>query len=199
MRRLSLTQRLSLVFALLLLACSAASAWLQVIANARYEQEVVQRLSGGLAGHIAGANELMDARGWKPEAVRSLFDMLMAVNPAVEVYLLDNAGRIVADAAPPGQLRLERVDLAPLRQLMAGGTLPILGDDPRNADARKVFSVAPVRVAGRDAGYVYVVLQGQAHDELAMAAARNSVLRTTLLSIAVVSLLGLLAGLAAFA
>ncbi len=199
MRRLSLTQRLSLVFALLLLACSAASAWLQVIANARYEQEVVQRLSGGLAGHIAGANELMDARGWKPEAVRSLFDMLMVVNPAVEVYLLDNAGHIVADAAPPGQLRLDRVDLAPLRQLMAGGTLPILGDDPRNADARKVFSVASVRVAGRDAGYVYVVLQGQAHDELAMAAARNSVLRTTLLSIAVVSLLGLLAGLAAFA
>ena len=103
-KRLSLTQRLSAVFALLLLACCGASAWLQMAANARYEQEVVQRLSGGLAGHIAGANELMDAQGWKPEAVRALFDKLMAVNPAVEVYLLDLDGRVVGDAAPPGQL-----------------------------------------------------------------------------------------------
>ena len=102
-KRLSLTQRLSAVFALLLLACCGASAWLQMAANARYEQEVVQRLSGGLAGHIAGANELMDAQGWKPEAVRALFDKLMAVNPAVEVYLLDLDGRVVGDAAPPGQ------------------------------------------------------------------------------------------------
>ena len=139
-KRLSLTQRLSAVFALLLLACCGASAWLQMAANARYEQEVVQRLSGGLAGHIAGANELMDAQGWKPEAVRALFDKLMAVNPAVEVYLLDLDGRVVGDAAPPGQLKLDRVDLAPLRAL-AGGMLPIMGDDPRNAGARKVFSV----------------------------------------------------------
>ena len=115
-KRLSLTQRLSAVFALLLLACCGASAWLQMAANARYEQEVVQRLSGGLAGHIAGANELMDAQGWKPEAVRALFDKLMAVNPAVEVYLLDLDGRVVGDAAPPGQLKLDRVDLAPLRR-----------------------------------------------------------------------------------
>ena len=37
-KRLSLTQRLSAVFALLLLACCGASAWLQMAANARYEQ-----------------------------------------------------------------------------------------------------------------------------------------------------------------
>ena len=198
-KRLSLTQRLSAVFALLLLACCGASAWLQMAANARYEQEVVQRLSGGLAGHIAGANELMDAQGWKPEAVRALFDKLMAVNPAVEVYLLDLDGRVVGDAAPPGQLKLDRVDLAPLRRALAGGMLPIMGDDPRNAGARKVFSVAPARAGGKDIGYVYVVLQGQAHDELAMAVSRSTVLRTTLWSIALVALLGLVAGLAAFA
>jgi hypothetical protein len=105
MKRLTLTQRLSAVFALLLLACCGASAWLQISANVRYEQEVVQRLSSGLAQHIAGTNELMDANGWKPDAVRSLFSMLMMVNPAVEVYLLDNDGRIVGDAAPgrPGR------------------------------------------------------------------------------------------------
>lgn len=176
MKRLTLTQRLSAVFALLLLACCGASAWLQISANVRYEQEVVQRLSSGLAQHIAGTNELMDANGWKPDAVRSLFSMLMMVNPAVEVYLLDNDGRIVGDAAPPGQIKRDRVDLAPVRRFLAGGALPIEGDDPRHLDTAKVFSAAPVRVAGRDEGYVYVVLQGQAHDALAMAASRSAVL-----------------------
>jgi signal transduction histidine kinase len=66
-------------------------------------------------------------------------------------------------------------------------------------DAQKVFSAAPVRVGGQDKGYVYVVLQGQAHDALAMAVSRSSVLRTTLWSIALVALLGLVAGLTAFA
>ncbi|WP_312431172.1 HAMP domain-containing sensor histidine kinase [Achromobacter sp.] len=199
MKRFTLTQRLSGVFALLLLACCGASAWLQIAANSRYEQEVVQRLSSGLAQHIAGSTELMDAGGWKPDAVRSMFDMLMTVNPAVEVYLLSNDGRIVGDAAPPGQIKRERVDLAPVKRLLAGGMLPITGDDPRSLDAQKVFSAAPVRVDGREQGYVYVVLQGQAHDALAMDVSRTSVLRTTLWSIALVALLGLVAGLAAFA
>jgi signal transduction histidine kinase len=199
MKRFTLTQRLSAVFALLLLACCGASAWLQIAANSRYEQEVVQRLSSGLAQHIAGANELMDADGWRPQAVRSLFDMLMAVNPAVEVYLLSNDGRIVGDAAPDGQIKRDRVDLAPVKRLLAGGMLPIAGDDPRSRDGQKVFSAAPVRVGGQEKGYVYVVLQGQAHDALAMAVSRSSVLRTTLWSIALVALLGLAAGLAAFA
>src|SRR3546814_16083222 len=87
MKRLTLTQRLSAVFALLLLACCGASAWLHMAANEQYQQEVVQRLSSGLAAHIASTRPLMDTDGWKPESVRTLFDQLMAVNPAVEVYL----------------------------------------------------------------------------------------------------------------
>ena len=69
----------------------------------------------------------------------------------------------------------------------------------RATPARARFSVAPARAGGKDIGYVYVVLQGQAHDELAMAVSRSTVLRTTLWSIALVALLGLVAGLAAFA
>ena len=197
-KRLSLTQRLSAVFALLLLACCGASAWLQMAANARYEQEVVQRLSGGLAGHIAGANELMDAQGWKPEAVRALFDKLMAVNPAVEVYLLDLDGRVVGDAAPPGQLCWTVSTWRRCGARWPAACCPSWATI-RATPARARFSVAPARAGGKDIGYVYVVLQGQAHDELAMAVSRSTVLRTTLWSIALVALLGLVAGLAAFA
>ncbi len=199
MKHLTLTQRLSAAFALLLLACCGASAWLYMAANARYQQEVVQQLSSGLAAHIAGSRLLMDAGGWKPASVRALFDQLMAVNPAVEVYLLGNDGHIEADAAPAGHVKLDRVDLEPVRRFLAGDALPILGSDPRNAGARKVFSAAPIRIDGRDLGYVYVVLQGETHDALASMVSASAVLRATLWSIALVALLGLVAGLVAFA
>lgn len=198
MRRLTLTQRLSAVFAVLLLACSGVSVWLQIEASKRHEQEVVQRLSSDLAAHIAGTAQLMDASGWRPEAVRALFGKLMAVNPSVEVYLLSSDGHIVGHAAPAGRLKRDRVDLAPLRQLLSGAPLPVLGDDPRSGDARKVFSVAPVQVGGKDAGYVYVVLQGEAYDALVAASSANTVLRTTLWAMGTVALLGLVMGLVAF-
>lgn len=198
MGRLSLSQRLSAVFVVLLLACSAASMVLQMRGAARHEQEVIQRLSQDLAPQIASYPELMEPKGFNPAAVRGLFDKLMAVNPSVEVYLLDGSGRIQSYSAPAGAVKRTRVDLVPIRQLMDGGALPVLGDDPRNPDGRKVFSAAPLKIAGRDAGYVYVILQGESRETLAARVERSSAVSAMLWSMALVALLGLVAGLTAF-
>lgn len=96
-------------------------------------------------------------------------------------------------------MRRERVDLAPVHRLLEGGTLPILGDDPRSTEGRKVFSAAPLRVNGKEVGFIYVVLQGEAHDQLVAQGSANSVLSTALWSIGLVALLCLVAGLVAFA
>lgn len=196
--RWSLSSRLSAVFVALLLACSGVSIGLQMAASGRYEQEVTQRLSSGLAAHIAGNAELMRSEGLNDAAVKALFDQLMAVNPSVEVYLLNPEGRIAAQAAPPGHLKLDRVDLAPVRQLLSGAPLPILGDDPRGDGERKVFSAAPMKVNGRDAGFVYVVLSGEAREALVANASQSRVPRTLMWSMGLVVLLGALAGIAAF-
>ncbi len=196
--RLTLTQRLSLVFALLLLVCSGTSAWLQLRSNRMHEQDVVQRLSRDLAESIARDAQLTDANGLMPDAVRQLFSQLMVVNPSVEVYLLEPDGHIAGHAAPAGRLRRDRVDLAPVRRFLAGHMLPILGDDPRSNDGRKVFSAAPLQVNGRDVGFIYVVLLGEAHDLLAARSSADAVLKTALWSIGLVALLCLAAGLVAF-
>lgn len=196
--RLTLSQRLSLVFALLLLVCSGTSVWMQVRANKMHELEVVQGLSRDLAQHIARDTQLMDANGLKPEALRGLFSQLMLVNPSVEVYLLDNQGRIIGDAAPEGHLRREQIDLAPVQRLLNDESLPILGDDPRSVDGRKVFSAAPLKVAGKQAGYLYVVLLSEERDRLAERDANSVALNTALWSIGLVALLCLIAGLTAF-
>jgi signal transduction histidine kinase len=197
--KLALTHRLSIVFSVLLLACCGASAWLQIRASDLHDKEVIQGLSRDLASHIALNTALMDTDGPRPEAVRHLFGQLMAVNPSVEVYLLDPDGRITGDDAPPGHLRRSRVDLRPVQQFLERDALPILGDDPRSVDGRKVFSAAQIpSTDGKPAGYIYVVLLGEAHDALEMQIAQSAVLRTTLWSMAVVASLGLIAGLIAF-
>lgn len=198
LRRLPLSQRLSLVFAALLLACCGASAWLQMRWSDRHAEEVTQRLSIGLAAHIAQSRVLIRTQGFDQQAVRDLFGKLMDVNPSVEVYLLTPDGRIEAHDAPAGHVRRDRVDVAPIRRLLAGEPLPIEGDDPRSDSARKVFSAAPLRVDNREAGYVYVVLQGENQAALAQRISTDGAMRHTLLAMGLVAALGLLAGLVAF-
>ena len=198
MIRLTLTQRLSAVFALLLLACCGASVWLQMRATTEHEQETVQRVSVGLAAHIAQSTELMTSEGLNPVALRDLFDKLMTVNPSVEVYLLDTSGRIMGNAAPAGSVKRMQVDLGPIKALIAGRPLPILGDDPRSINGRKVFSAAPLYRDGKEAGYVYVVLVGETHDLVASRLATNTAVHVTLGAMALIALLGLVAGLIAF-
>jgi signal transduction histidine kinase len=196
--RLTLTQRLSALVVLLLLACGAASVLLQLRAGERQAQEVIQRLSQNLARQIVENNaSLLAPDGLNDAAVRSLFDKLMEVNPSVEVYLLGLDGRILAHAAPPGHLRRDRIDLAPVRAWLGGAALPVVGDDPRSADLRKVFSAAPLLVDGRERGYVYVVLIGEEHEALSRTLVGDSLLRTTLWSMLLVAVLGVLVGLLA--
>ncbi|CAL8476223.1 ATP-binding protein [Caballeronia sp. S22] len=197
--KLTLSQRLFAVFCVLLLACCGASAWLQIRASDLREKEVIQSLSRGLAAHIAHDGALADVNDFDAPTVRRLFSQLMVVNPSVEVYLLDDTGRVRADDAPPGHVKRDRVDLAPVRQFLDGAPLPILGDDPRSDDKRKVFSAAPLAAPGKPPfGYVYVVLLGEEHDALAAKASASAVLRTTLASMGLVTLLGLVAGVVAF-
>jgi hypothetical protein len=161
-----------------------------------HEQEVVQRLSRGLAAHIAENSELMKPGGLNQDAVKDLFDKLMAVNPSVEVYLLGLDGRIEAQAAPPGHLKRDKRGAgagsqaaAPARRCPSWATTRAAADAAQGVQRR-----AAVRMGGREAGYVYVVLQGEDHDALAANVAADNVLRTTLWSMALVALLGLLAG-----
>jgi signal transduction histidine kinase len=196
--RLTLSQRLGTVFAVLLVTCCAASVWLQARSSVLQQDELTQRLSLGLAAHIAGNSALMERGDLNAPAVKELFGKLMAVNPSVEVYLLGLDGTIRAHDAPAGHVRADRVDMDPVRSLLAGHALPVQGDDPRDPAVRKVFSAAPILVDGRATGYVYVVLFGEDRATLAAALAASHAVRSAMWATALVGLLALVAGLAAF-
>jgi signal transduction histidine kinase len=198
MKNLTLAQRLTLVFTVLLIACCALSGYMQVRSSNQYSQSVIQRLSANLATQIAANNPLLSEGDWDPKVVHTLFDQLMAVNPSVEVYLLDKDGNIVGNAAPAGRLQQKRIDLAPVNALLHGAKMPVYGDNPRDPQTPQVFSVAPLRVNGETQGYVYIVLLGDAYTALTSDAQYQSAISLALRSMGLVALFGLLAGALAF-
>lgn len=129
---------------------------------------MVQRLSSGLAQQIVAREPLLDAHGEvNRQTLKSLFDRLMTFNPSVELYLLSPDGDLLADAAPPGHIQRQRIDMAPVQAFLTGSASPVYGDDPRSPDGRKVFSAAPLRVDGQLRGYLYIILQGETFNQLA--------------------------------
>ncbi|BDG85243.1 MULTISPECIES: sensor histidine kinase [Citrobacter] len=195
MRRFSLSQRLTLLFILLLMLCATVACAVQLYSSMQYGNAMVQRLSGGLAQQIVQREPILDAQGRVDRSVlKPLFDRLMTFNPSVELYVISSDGELLADAAPPGHIQRQKIDISPLQTFLSGAAMPVYGDDPRS-QSQKVFSVTPLRQDGELKGYLYIILQGEESNALAEMAWHKAFWSTVLWSLLWVALFGLLAGL----
>lgn len=196
----SLYARAALVFAAVLLALGALLSWAGYGAAKDHQHAILQRVNLGLAAHIAQQPALI-ADG-RPDQARidALFSHLMAVNPNIEVYLLDAEGRVLQASPEVGTPVRGRIDLAPVRALLAGGDLPLPGEDPLHAQGMEIFSAAPIRDARGDVrGYVYIVLLNDMYRGMVAEAWQGFVLRSAGWIAAFAVLAALAAGLVAFA
>ncbi|MHA1571221.1 MAG: sensor histidine kinase, partial [Alphaproteobacteria bacterium] len=191
--------KLSLALLGLIFLVSGFYVALTVFTTRLYLQEVSQSLNAGLAANVAQDTVLMADHQIDEAAFKKAFDRLMHINPSVELYLLDEEGAIMAFSTPSGTVARAQVALAPLHAFLDGSRdYPILGEDPRDAERRKVFSVAPILNAGTLEGYLYVVLGGEAQDAVTTALQGSFILRLAA-GIAIASaLLTLAAGLLSF-
>ena len=189
--------------ALLLLfgSIAAALAWRAVAAR---EQETLQRLSSGLAAHIVKhwPEVSVSAGGADDDAARqALMRMLMTVNPAIQVYMLDGLGNVQSYLGAPGMVRVGRVDLAPLQRFIAGADLPIVATDPMGSGQLRVFSAAAFAARPDQAappGYLYIVLDGPAQVALGSVASNASMWRHGLAAAAIALVLTMLVGVYVF-
>lgn len=139
---------------------------------AEREALALQRVSAGLARHVVEhwpQVEAAPAGGALPPGRQVLLQMLMTVNPGVQVYLLDGQGRVADYLGQPGMVRTHQVDLAPVRRFLEGAALPLRGTDPMGSGEGRLFSVAPL--AGGAPGYLYIVLDGSARQRAGEAGA----------------------------
>jgi len=193
----SLYTRLALGLVVLVAVLGGLYLLVTLQAGRLYFQELNQQLNRELAANLIAENKLSVEDGrFDRAALEAIFHTYMVVNPSIEVYLLDNRGRILAYSAPPGKVKRERVDLAPVRAfLRRGHHTPIVGDDPRDSGGHKVFSAAPIGSAAQPQGYLYVVLAGQQLDSVAAMLRDSYILRLALYALGAAAAAGLLAGL----
>ncbi len=140
--------------------------------RARHADVPVIMLSARSADTSSGARRggAATAVAWTGEARAALLSMLMVVNPGIQVYVLDADGRVQAYIGDPGMVRQEQGDLQAVRNFLAGAALPLRGTDPMGSGVPRIFSAAmfPPRVGdSRPPGYLYVVLDGPAREQVA--------------------------------
>ena len=179
----SLYGRLVIVFVLLVLAFSLLFVIL-FLHNTRAHLEVVdQRNNRELAANILEVTRLTHASAISRADAKRIFHEVMAINPSIQVYLLDRDGKVIHYDAPPGSIERMQVDVSPITTfLKPSSTLPVHGDDPRHARDSKVFSVAPLGSSVHPTGYLYAILSNARYESMWELLGTNSVLRRNLIA-----------------
>jgi len=137
----SLYGRISILYLLLSVGLVLLCAWVTVRHLDAFSSEVDQKMNRKVAQNIA--HDLEDAlrAGAYEAAVASMADHLMMLHPALELYVLDETGRILAHSPAPEEVQRHRVSVAPIEALLGGEVpLPIRGDYPCSTTERRVFS-----------------------------------------------------------
>jgi signal transduction histidine kinase len=180
--------RAALVAAPLLLGLGAVMYGLLQHYSAQAALEGSQRMNLGLARYIVEHQPpgLIDPAG-RPDTARmkDLALQVMAINPSVELYLLDADGRVLAHAledvqgADPVGVQ---VDMGPMRRLLQAEhegrvLLPVLGTDPRSPGRANIFSVWSIAPPAGGMGYLYVVLDGSTAQGVAADLGNSGALR----------------------
>src|ERR1700761_1617111 len=186
----SSTKSLHIKFFILIAVLVCAICGLALILQARtyrqYDLMLTQALNQSLAANLAAEHfaELPIESGFLSKA-KAEFTKLMEINPNIEIYLLDAARRIEAFTAPRRDVVRQRIDVAPLRAFIRNDFgFPLLGDDPKDRDAKKIFSAAYVEPADPSMGFLYVILGGSEYDSVARRVQSGFLLRSVLTTVA---------------
>lgn len=167
--RKSLLWRLSGALLLILVLLGVAYVSITTYSARKYYQETTQRLNAHVARQmLAEVNPFVNGEV-NAEAVGKIMHSMMAVNPSLEVYLLDPKGDILKYVVLDKKVRLKSIDLNPVSEFLSTkGETYVLGDDPRNPGEKTIFSASEVADStGNLQGYVYMVLASEEYEDIA--------------------------------
>jgi len=195
----SLFAKLSLALLLVVTLLGSGFFLIERYSTQNYYEEITQRLNASIAMYVTGERQLMENFVVNRDALSLLAQQAMIINPAVEVYLLDTDGNILAHTFPPESIVQKKVDLEPIKALIGGNVdMPLRGTDPRNQHREKIFSAFPVMYNDVLQGYLYAVLGGAKYDELANTVRHSYVQRLSVGALLAIVLGAFLIGLLVF-
>ncbi|MFH2055305.1 MAG: HAMP domain-containing sensor histidine kinase [bacterium] len=158
--------KLSLTFLILLLAMGVVQIFISVQSSIEFVKEADQRMNKTLARSIGADLEPFLGATMDMPGIEHMMHYLMVMNPAIEIYLLDKNGKVLAFFAEPAKkVEQEQVNVEPIKAFIErNGEVALLGDDPRHAGRLKSFSASPIRLNDNTNGYIYVILGGEQFD-----------------------------------
>ncbi len=164
-----LVKKLTLSFLAILLLAGLGYTAATIYFSNEYFYETTQRLHANLAQDLIDEKFVdtspIDSTGAiNKELFGDIMHDMMAVNRAIEVYLLDMDGHVqysvVLDHDAP-ETNQKKIPIAPIKQFISNkGQGYILGEDPKNSNAQQVFSAAKFNKGGKE-GYIYIILAGE--------------------------------------
>jgi len=189
----SLNKKLSLVLLALFVLVGIALALITRYATVQYNLEITQRLNGSIAMYVAAQEPLIIDGQYNEKALKKLAQRSMVINPTVEVYLLDNNGKILSHNLPKDTVVLNSVPLDAIHQFLGKNSKrPILNSDPRSPNNNKAFSAAKITNNGKQEGYIYVILGGEKYEQLANNLSKNYIMKLAIAAIIAVIVLAFL-------
>ena len=158
----SLYWKISAIFLLLLIILGVAYVYITARSAENFALETNQKLNADLANVISSEFKPFVGETIDQTAIVEIMHHIMKINPSLEVYLLDESGRILSYAAPHKKVKLDSVSLFPIKKFITNkGNIFIKGDDPRQPGNQKIFSATPVMINDKLTGYIYVILAGE--------------------------------------
>ena len=195
----TLYAKLALGLLVLLIAVGAVYTTINIIVTDNYLRQLNQEINRELARNLVADRNLVEEGRLNERALKETFSLYMSINPSIEIYLLDNAGRILSYSADPEKIKRKSVSLEPIKAFLSmEEPYPLLGDDPRSHDRQKAFSVTEIPGQSTTEGYLYVILRGEQYDSAEMMARSSYLLRMSSWAMAASLGFGLLAGLIVF-
>ncbi len=195
----TLYAKLSLALFVLFLLVGVAFFMSSMYSAYMYQQEVAQRLNKDLAMYIVDEHVHIDNGKVNDDSLKALFHTVMVINPSLELYLLNNDGAVMSYSANLEKIKRKKVSLLPIQAMMDGEqNMPILGDDPKNLDAGKAFSVSPIISQGKQYGYIYAVLGSEQVDYISQLFQKSYILRVGVGAIVLALVFAFIGGLIIF-
>lgn len=191
--------KLALVLVLLMVTLGIGYGLFSLYASQLFLQEVNQRFNRDLARQLLVQRNLTGGERLRQEEIKQIFSYYMHINPAIEIYLLDTEGKILAFEAPQMKIKRDHVNMGPIKRFLSDDmAYPILGDDPRSETRQKIFSAAAYPFQGAPSQYLYVVLGGEDYDTVKNLLHHSYFLQISTLAIGASMAFGLLLGLYMF-
>lgn len=174
----SLFWRISILFFLILVLLGVSYTVITISIAKRYSDETTQKLNANVASRmLLEVTPFVDGKV-NEEALGKIMHSMMAVNPSLEVYLLDLQGKILSFVVLDKKVKLQYVSVEPINAFIADkGKSLIYGDDPRHPGKSTIFSATSVYEKGKLLGYVYMILASEESENIATALQESYLLK----------------------